>query len=49
MVVDQVLIAGQRVTDKNRVAALGVERAVGLIGDLQRREIHAGVEPQRIV
>ena len=48
MIVDRMLIAGQRVTDENGIAALGVERAVGLIGDLQRAEIDAGIQPQRI-
>ena len=48
MLVDDVLIAGQRMADQNRIAAVGIERAVGLIGDLPRREIDAGVEPQRL-
>ena len=48
-VVDDVLIAGQRVANQDGIAARGVERAVGLIGDLPRAEIDAGVEPQRIV
>jgi hypothetical protein len=41
------LVASERVADQHRVAALGVERPVGLIGDLQRAEIDAGVKPQR--
>ena len=49
MQVGDVLIAGERVADQHRIAALGVERAVGLIGDLERREIDAGIEPQRLV
>ena len=49
MGVDHVLVAGQRVADQHRVAALGVERAVGLVGDLPGRKIDAGVEPQRLV
>ena len=43
------LIAGERVGDEDGIAARGVERAVGLIGDLQRGEIDPGIEPQRIV
>ncbi len=49
MDVGDVLVAGQRMADQDRVAALGVERAVGLVGDLERREIDAGIEPQRLV
>ena len=44
-----ILVAGQRVADQDRVAALGVERAVGLIGDRERAEIDAAVEPQRLL
>ena len=49
MLVDDVLVAGQRVADEHRIAARGVERAVGLISDLQRSKIDSGIEPQRIV
>ena len=42
-----ILIAGQRVADQDRVAALRVERAVGLIGDRERAEIDAAIEAQR--
>ena len=43
------LIAGQRMADQNRVGAIGVELAIGLVGDLERGEIDAAVEPQRLV
>ena len=43
------LIAGQRVADQHRVAALGIERAVSLVGDLEGREFDAGIEPERLV
>jgi hypothetical protein len=43
------LIAGQRMTDQHRIAALGVERAIGLIGDLEGRKIDTGVELERLV
>ena len=43
------LIAGQRMADQNGVGALGIQFAVGLIGDLERREIDAAIEPQRLV
>ena len=49
MDVGDVLVAGEGVADQHRVAALGVERAVGLIGDLERGEIDAGIEPKRLV
>ena len=49
MVIDRVLVAGQRVADEDRVAALGVERAVGLVSNLRRTEINPGIEPQWIV
>ena len=42
-----VMVAGQRVAEQYCVAAVGVERAVGLVGDLERRKIDAGVELQR--
>ena len=43
------MVAGQRVADQHRVGAGGVERAVGLVGDLERRQRHAGVELERTV
>ena len=49
MHVGDMLVAGQRMTDQDGVGALGVELAIGLIGDLERREIDAAIEPQRLV
>ena len=43
------LVAGERMADQHRIAALGIERAVGLVGDLEWREVDAGVEPERLV
>ncbi len=43
------MVAGERVADQHRIGALGVERAVGLVGDLERRELDAGVELERTV
>src|SRR5581483_2575085 len=40
--------AGQRVTDHHGVGAVGIERPVGLVGDLERRELDAGIELQRL-
>ena len=47
--VGDVLVAGQRMADQDRVAALGVERAIGLVGDRERAEIDAAIEPQRLL
>ena len=48
MRVGGVLVAGQRMADQDRVRALGVERAVGLVGDRERAEIDPAIEPQRV-
>lgn len=47
--VGDVLVAGQRVADKDRVGPRFVEFAIGLIGDLEWRQHSAGIEPQRLV
>ncbi len=44
MDIGDVLIAGQRMADQDGVRALGIERTIGLVGDLERREIDARVE-----
>ena len=49
MHIGDVLIAGQRMADQNGVGAIGIEFAIGLIGDLERREIDAAIELQRLV
>ena len=43
------LVAGQRVTDEHEVRLVGVQHAVGLIGDGKERELLAAVERKRIV
>jgi hypothetical protein len=43
------LIAGERVADQHRVAAVGIERTVCLVGDLKGAERDACVEPERLV
>ena len=43
------LIAGQRMEDQDRVGTLGIEFAIGLVGDLERRQIDAAIELQRLV
>ena len=42
-----VLVAGQRVADQDGVRLVGVQRAVGLVGDAVGAELDAAVEPQR--
>ena len=49
MDVGDVLVARQRVADEDGIAARGVQRPVGLIGDGERRERAAGVETERPV
>ena len=44
-----VLVAGERMADQHRVAARRVERAVGLVGDLERAQLDAGIELERLV
>ena len=44
-----VLVAGQRMADQDGVGAVGVEFAIGLVGDLERGEIDAAIERQRLV
>ena len=41
------LIPGQRVADQDRVAAICIERAIGFIADIDRRQQHAAIEPER--
>ena len=49
MQVGHVLVAGERMADQHGIGALGIERAVGLVGDLERRELDAGIELERLV
>ena len=49
MHIGDMLIAGQRMADQNGVGAIGIEVAIGLVGDLERREIDAAIELQRLV
>ena len=43
------LIAGQRMADQNGVGTIRVQFAIGLVGDLERRQIDAAIELQRLV
>ncbi|MGY3470869.1 hypothetical protein ACVW0I_007740 [Bradyrhizobium sp. LM6.11] len=43
------LVAGQRMAEQNSVGAIGIEHAIGLIGDLERAEIDTAIEPQRLL
>ena len=49
MDVGDMLVAGERMTDEHEVRLVGVERAVGLIGDGEGREFLPAVERKRIV
>ena len=49
MLARHVLVAGERVADQHRIGALGVERSIGLVGDLEWRKLHAGIELERLV
>ena len=49
MHVVNVLVAGQRMADQDCVGTLGVEFAVGLVGDLVGGQLDPGVELQRLV
>src|SRR6516162_8777564 len=44
MEVGDVLVAGQGVADQHRVAALGIERTIGLVTNLEWSKIDTGVE-----
>ena len=41
-----VLVARERMTNQHGVGARGIQLAIGLVGDLKRGELDAGVEPQ---
>ena len=43
-----ILIAGQRMADQDRVRAIGIELAVGLVCDRIGREALAGIERKRL-
>ena len=49
MHIGDVLIQRQRMADQNGVGAVGVQFAIGLIGDLERCEIDAAIELQRLI
>ena len=49
MQIGDMLIERQRVADQDGVGAIGVQFAIGLIGDLERREIDAAIELQRLI
>ena len=43
------LIAGQRMADQDGVGAIGIQFAIGLIADLERRQVDAAIELQRLL
>jgi len=44
-----VLVTGQRMADENRIGAVGIQRAVGLVGDVEGRQRLPAIEAQRRV
>ena len=48
MDIRDMLVACQGMADEDRVRARGVQRAVGLVSDLQRRQPCAGIERERL-
>ena len=49
MHIGDVLIERQRMADQDGVGTLGIELAIGLVGDLERRQIDAAIELQRLI
>jgi len=49
MDIGDMLIERQRMTDQNGIGAVGVQLAIGLVSDLERRQIDAAVELERLV
>jgi hypothetical protein len=49
VLVGNMLVERQRMADQNGIGALRIERAVGLIGDLERCKIDAAIELQGLV
>ena len=43
------LIAGQRMADQDGVGAIRIQFAIGLIADLERRQVDAAIELQRLL
>ena len=43
------LVAGQRMADQDGVGTVRIQFAIGLVGDLERRQIDAAIELQRLV
>src|SRR5262249_2683079 len=49
VMVGDMLVSGEGVADQHRVAAVGIERAVGLVGDLEGVEFDPRIETERLV
>ena len=49
MIIRNMLVARQRVADQDRVRLVDVERAIGLVGNLKRRQRDAAIEHQRMI
>ena len=49
MHIGDMLVAGQRMTDQDRIGFVGVELAIGLVGNAERRQRNTAIEMQRLV
>ncbi len=49
MRIGHVLVAGECMAHQDGIAALRIERSISLVGDLERRELDAGIELERTV
>jgi hypothetical protein len=47
--VGDMLVASERMADQHRIAAVGIGRAICLVGDLEGAEIDTGIEPERLL
>ena len=49
MGIGDMLVAGQCMADQNGIGFIGIERAIGLVSDGQRRQSDARIHHQRAV
>jgi hypothetical protein len=49
MAIGDMLVGRKRMTDENGVGFARIKLAISLVGDLEGRQIHPAIEPQRIL